>query len=89
MQLDPQLLSQKKKMQVDIIMKESDIRKMERNKALVETELRDLKHKINLLEAEVATKESSLKKIESEHAVLYNEIVKLKHKMNTLGHDNV
>lgn len=86
MSIDPQILAERKKMQLEILLKESDLKKLERFKMQAETDIRDIKHKTDLLNAEMISKESQLKKIESEHMMLYNEIVKMKHKMNSLGH---
>jgi hypothetical protein len=85
--MDEQLISQKRKMQMEMLMKESDAKKMEREKATIETELRELKHKINLIQAEMTSKESLIKKIEGEELLLHNEIIKMKHQMNSLGHE--
>lgn len=82
---DPQIKAEKKKMQIEILLKDSDVKKNIRSKIEVETALRDLKHKRDLIQMEINSKENQLKKIESEFIMLQNELIKLKHKMNSLG----
>jgi hypothetical protein len=86
MQLDPQAISQKRKMQMDILFKESDLKKNERLKSELEISIRELKLKESQIRSEMILKEIQLKKIEEAHMQLYNEIIKLKHQMNTFGH---
>lgn len=86
MQLDPQLQAQKKKMQMEILFKESDLKKNERLKVELEVVIRDLKHKESQLQAEMILKESQLKKAEEAHMQLQNEIIKLKHQMNAINY---
>lgn len=85
MQLDPILLSQKKKMQMEIMLKESDVKKLMRSKLDSEVAIRDLKHRAAQIQMDIAVKETSIKKIDSELMQVQNEIIKLKHKMNNLG----
>jgi hypothetical protein len=84
---DPDILVQKKKMQLEILLKDSDLKKSMRLKTEIEIALRDLKHKEGLLQAEIIAKEVQLKKFEGENLILQNEIIKLKHKINGLSHD--
>ena len=82
---DPQILADRKKIQLEILLKDSDLKKNMRSKIDVETALRDLKHKESLIQMEIISKESQLKKIEAEFMQLQNELIKLKHQMNSLG----
>lgn len=82
---DPQIKADKHRMQMQILLADSDVKKNMRSKIEVETALRDLKHKGNLIQAEIFAKESLLKKIEAEYIQLQNELIKLKHQMNSLG----
>jgi len=82
--LDPQTLAQKKKMQIEIILKESDAKKYEREKLLLEVEIRALKSKIQQTEMEITSKEGKLKHIQDQNMMLQNELIKLKHQMNSL-----
>ena len=82
---DPAISDQRKKMQLEILLKDSDVKKNMRSRIEIETALRDLKHKDNLIQAEIASKENLLKKIEAEYMQLQNELIKLKHQMNSLG----
>lgn len=84
---DPQIAAERKKIQLEILLKDSDIKKNMRNKAEIETTLRDLKHKNSLIEMEILAKESRLKKIEAEYIQLQNELIKLKHQMSALSHN--
>jgi uncharacterized protein YlxW (UPF0749 family) len=80
-----QISAERRKMQMEILMKDSDIKKNERTKIEIETALRDLKHKTNLLQAEIIAKENQLKKFQADGIQLQNEIIKLKHQMTSLG----
>jgi chromosome segregation ATPase len=82
---DPQIKDERKKMQLEVLLKDSDVKKNMRSRIEIETALRDLKHKDNLIQAEIASKENLLKKIEAEYMQLQNELIKLKHQMNSLG----
>lgn len=82
--LDPQILAQKKKMQIEIILKESDAKKYEREKLLLEVEIRALKSNIQQTQMEITSKESKLKHIQDQNMMLQNELIKLKHQMNSL-----
>lgn len=80
------MLAQKKKMQMEILLKESDVKKFERVKVDLEIGLRDIKHKELQLQADKALKESRLKKTEEDIFQIRNEIMKMKRQMNMLGH---
>jgi chromosome segregation ATPase len=82
---DTQIKDERKKMQLEVLLKDSDVKKNMRSRIEIETALRDLKHKDNLIQAEIASKENLLKKIEAEYMQLQNELIKLKHQMNSLG----
>jgi hypothetical protein len=81
----PELGAQKKKMQMEIMLKDSDIKRNER--AMIETEiaLRELKHKQVQLQTEFVMKENHLKKLNADHVQLQAESIKLKHQVNNLG----
>lgn len=85
--MDAELLAKRKKMQMEIMLKESDMKRNERLKAELEIAIRDMKHKELQLQTEEDSKESMLKKVEAEISQMQNELIKLKHKMNTLGHE--
>jgi hypothetical protein len=87
MSTDPGILAQRKKMQIEILLKDSDLKKSMRSKIEVETALRDLRHKESLIQVEILSKESQLKKIEVEALQFQNELIKLKHQMNGLSHN--
>ena len=82
---DPQIKAERKKMQMEVLLKDSDVKKNMRLKIEVETALRDLKHKSNLIQAEIASKENLLIKIEADYMQLQNELIKIKHQANSLG----
>ena len=84
---DPQIAAERKKLQVEMLLKDSDVKKNMRNRMIIETDLRDLKHKGSLIQMEIISKENQLKKIEAEFILLQNELVKLKHKMSSLSHN--
>ena len=82
---DPMLSHERKKLQMEVLLKDSDVKKNIRLKIEVETALRDLKHKSNLIQSEIFSKESLLKKLEAEGMQLQNELIKLKHQSTSLG----
>ena len=71
---------------MEILLKESDVKKFERVKVELEIALRDIKQKEAQLQADKASKESRLKRTEEDITQLRNEIIKLKRQMNMLGH---
>lgn len=85
MQLEPELLAQKKKMQMEIMLKDSDVKRLMRAKLDAEIAIRDLKHKQSQLQMDLTLKENMLKKLEVENIQIQNELIKLKHQMNNLG----
>lgn len=85
MQLSPELLSQRKKMQMEIMLKDSDIKKIARAKLSAEIEVRDIKRKQSQLQMDLAVKENMIKKMDAQNMQLQNELIKLKHQMNNLG----
>ncbi|MDD5464260.1 MAG: hypothetical protein PHP62_03865 [Candidatus Moranbacteria bacterium] len=85
MQMDPELLAQRKKLQMAIMLKDSDIKRSERAMLDVDVVLRELKHKQSQLQTETLLKENQLKKLTADHQQMQLEIIKLKHQMNNLG----
>jgi len=84
---DPQIAADRKKIQLEILLKDSDLKKNMRSRVDIETTLRDLRHKDSLIQMEIISKESQLKKIEAEFMQLQNELIKLKHQMSALSHN--
>ena len=82
---DPQIKAERKKMQLEMLLKDSDVKKNMRSKIEVQTTLRDLRHKESLIHMDILSKESLLKRLEAEAVVLQNELIRIKHKMNSLG----
>ncbi|EKD58900.1 MAG: hypothetical protein ACD_56C00034G0002 [uncultured bacterium] len=85
MQLSPELMSQKKKMQMDIMLKDSDVKKNMRARLEAEIAVRDIKHNQAQLQMDLTLKENLLKKLQAENTMMQNELIKLKHQMNNLG----
>lgn len=85
MEEDSQIKTETKKMQMEILLRDSDLKKNMRLKIEAETTLRDLNHKKSLLEVEIHSKEDHLKKLEVEIIEIQNELIKMKHKMSALG----
>lgn len=83
--MDPELLAQRKKLQMEIMLKDSDIKRSERAMLEVDVVLRELKHKQAQLQTETLLKENQLKKLTADHQQMQLEIIKLKHQMNNLG----
>ena len=85
MQLEPELLAQRKKMQMEIMLKDSDVKKNMRARLEAEVAVRDIKHKQAQLQMDLMQKENLLKKLQVEDMQMQNELIKMKHQMNNLG----
>ena len=85
MQLSPELLTQKKKLQIEIMLKDSDVKKWTRARLDAEVAIRDLKHKQAQLQMDITVKENIMKKLDAQNMQFQNELIKLKHQMNNLG----
>jgi hypothetical protein len=83
--LPPELLAQRKKMQMEIMLKDSDMKKNEREMMSAEIVMRELKQKQAQLQMEYILKENLLKKLKTDHIQIQAELIKLKHQMNFLG----
>ena len=83
--LTPELEVQKKKMQMDIMLKDSDLKRNERAMIEAEVALRELKHKQAQLQSEFIVKENQLKKLSADHVQIQAELIKMKHQINNLG----
>ncbi|HEX8974001.1 MAG TPA: hypothetical protein VF817_00765 [Patescibacteria group bacterium] len=81
---DPQIEAEKHRLQMEMILKDSDVKKNIRLRSELEVEIRVIKTKMQQLTADLASKESHLHKVEAELMQLQNEIIKLKHKSATL-----
>jgi hypothetical protein len=70
---------------MEIMLKDSDLKKNER--LLMETEigLRDIKHKMTQLQSDFIVKENQFNRLTADHVQLQAEVIKLKHQMNNLG----
>lgn len=84
---DPQIAAERKKLQLEVLLKEADLKKNMRGKIDIETTLRDLRHKDISIQMEINSKENQLKKLEAEFIQLQNELIKLKHQMSALSHN--
>lgn len=83
--LEPEQLQQRKKIQMEIMLKDSDVKKNERLMLDAEIAMRELKHKMTQLQSDFIVKEGLVKKLSAEHVQLQVELVKLKHQMNNIG----
>lgn len=81
---DPQIEAQKKHIKMELILKDSDLKKNERKKVELEVRIRDLKHKKIQIETELAKCDSDMKKTMADGIVLQNEMKKLKNALNLL-----
>lgn len=81
---DPQIEAERHRLQMEILMKDADIKKNMRLKLSLDIELRQLKLKKAQIESDIISKESLYKKTEAMLAVLENEMIKAKHHMGTL-----
>lgn len=85
MQMDPELLAQRKKMQMEIMLKDSDVKKNAREIMQAEIAIREIKQKQNQLQVELVSKENLMKKLMATKMQIQNELIKMKHQMNNLG----
>lgn len=83
--LSPELEEQKKKMQMEIMLKDSDLKKNERILLETEVTMREIKHKQIQLQTEFVVKENQFRRLTADHTQLQAEIIKLKHQINNLG----
>jgi len=81
--IEPEVLARRKKLQVEIIIKESDTKRLDRNKVALEAEIRALKSKKQQIEIDLTLKDSKLKHMQEELTMMQNELIALKHKMNS------
>ncbi len=72
-------------MQMDIMLKDSDVKKNMRARLEAEIAVRDIKHNQAQLQMDLTLKENLLKKLQAENTMMQNELIKLKHQMNNLG----
>ena len=77
--------AQKKKMQMEIMLKETDVKRIGRAMLEIEVSMRDIKHKQAQLASEYISKELAYKKLVSDQVLMQNELIKMKHKMNNIG----
>lgn len=70
---------------MEIMLKDSDLKKNERAIIEAEVALRELKHKQTQLQTEFIVKENQAKKLSAEHIQIQAELIKLRHQMNSLG----
>ncbi|EKD46873.1 MAG: hypothetical protein ACD_67C00032G0002 [uncultured bacterium] len=83
--MNPELMAQRKKMQMEIMLKDSDLKKNERAIVEAEVALREIKHKQTQLQTEFIMKENLSKRLNAEHVQIQAELIKLRHQMNSLG----
>lgn len=83
--MSPEILAQRKKMQMEIMLKETDVKKNQRETLLVEIAIRDIKHKQAQMQLDLVVKENILKRLVAEKMQVQNELIKMKHQINNLG----
>lgn len=81
---DTQKEAKKHRLQMEIVMKESDYKKEEHKKVEMEIEIRKLKQKQQQIVMEIATKERDMGKLHGEQLMRFAEIKKLKNELNLL-----
>lgn len=78
---DPQINAEKHRLQMELVLTDSDIKKNMRRKMELEVDIRELKRKQFQMTVDLASKESFLKKVDAELMMLQNEVIKGKHKL--------
>lgn len=81
---DPQTEAKRHRLQMDIMIKDSDFKKNERKKIDLDVAIRDLKRKRNQIDVEIQQKEIELKKLTMTQVQLFNETKKLKATLNQM-----
>ncbi len=76
--------AQRHRIQSDIIMLDSDLRRNEAKKAALEMELRRLKDQKSRLDLDILAKEEEIRKMAGEQTALEGEIRSLRKKLNVL-----
>lgn len=76
--------SQRNNLQREMIMKESDLKKVLAEKTKLEGEIRELKKDESRIRIEMENKQGQIKKIEQEAMMMEAELKNLKKKMNLL-----
>lgn len=83
-QTDDGTSRKKHQLQIDIVMKDSDLKKSIRQKEILVSEIRRLKREQERLSLGIQQKESELQKFDFEILQLDNEVKKLKKELNLL-----
>ncbi|MEI7891007.1 MAG: hypothetical protein WCI36_03470 [bacterium] len=81
MDVDHTLELRKRHMQNELILKDSDNRKNERDMQTAELGIKDVKHKILQLQNDLVVKELAMKKLGEKKIQLQAEMIKLKHQI--------
>lgn len=76
--------AQLRRLQSDLLILESDLRRNERKKSEIQMMLKKLKHQRDLLIIEIKSKEDEIKKIDSNQFIINEDIKMLKKKINLL-----
>jgi hypothetical protein len=81
---DPAIESKKRRIKMEMILKDSDLKKCLRNMVDLEVQLRDLKRKKIQIETEIAAADLHYKKCQTDQVVMQNELKRLKNSLNYL-----
>lgn len=77
-------IEEKRKLQMQIIIKEADLKKILQKKTEEESAVRELEKKIKQLEFDITQKQTLIKKIVADAGVAEVEVKKLKNKLNLI-----
>jgi hypothetical protein len=83
-QKDPQKEADRRRMQNEMLLLDSDFKKKERQKGDIAMEKKRLKQKLDQLQVELDEKDRQLKKITQEQFLISNDMNSLKRKMNAI-----
>jgi hypothetical protein len=81
---DPQKDAERRRLQNEMLMMDSDFKKKERQKAELLMDKKRVKMSLDKIQAELAEKDRLLKKLEQEQFVLKNDMGSLKKRMMVL-----
>jgi len=81
---DPQREAKKHQLQMDIVVKDGDCKKIERKKMELDIVIRQMRKKQQELMMEVSAKEREMSKLHGEHLMALAEIKKMKNQLNLL-----
>jgi predicted nucleic acid-binding Zn-ribbon protein len=76
--------AQRQRIQYELSIADSDLRKLERDKEIEEMELKRLEKQLALLNVNILERKQKIKKIENDKMMIENDVKSLKKKLNVI-----